>query len=64
MGDGAYLTPNEFAQATGIPGRTVRLWCKLGRILTWTSPGGRHRIPRSEIERVLTGAPLPTASAA
>lgn len=53
------VTVAVFARQTERSPRTVRFWCERGFIRSQKSPGGRYAIPRSEIERVNNGEPLP-----
>jgi molybdopterin-binding protein len=50
------LTPAEAAGLLGVSYQTVKQWIYRKRIRSVQTPGGHHRIPRSEIAR-LGGAP-------
>ncbi len=47
------LTPREAAGAIGISYRTIKTWISSGKIKTFVTPGGHHRIPASEIRRCI-----------
>lgn len=57
-----YYTTGEVARIVGVAVNTVSLWCKKGKIRALLTAGGQYRIPRSEVERLLsrtnTGEPL------
>jgi excisionase family DNA binding protein len=55
------LTPREAARRLGVSYPTIKQWIYKGTVRTRPTPGGHHRIPDSEIERLLaaTGRPLP-----
>ena len=42
----------EAAELLGISYQTLKLWIYQQKIQSMTTPGGHHRIPRSEIERL------------
>ena len=42
----------EAAELLGISYQTLKLWIYQQKIQSVTTPGGHHRIPRSEIERL------------
>ena len=48
----------EAAQMLGISYQTLKLWIYRGRIRSQPTAGGHHRIPASEIERLLGDAKL------
>lgn len=52
----ASLTPAEAAKALGVSYPTIKQWIYRKKIRSARTPGGHHRIPRSEIAR-LGGAP-------
>lgn len=54
------LTPREAARRLGVSYPTVKQWIYNGSIRTRRTPGGHHRVPAGEIDRVLaqTGRPL------
>lgn len=56
------LTAAEAAKALGVSYPTVKQWIYRKRIRSVRTPGGHHRIPRSEIVR-LGGFGAPRASA-
>jgi molybdopterin-binding protein len=45
------LTPSEAAEALGVSYPTIKQWIYRKRIRSVKTPGGHHRIPRSEIVR-------------
>jgi molybdopterin-binding protein len=46
------LTPAEAAEALGVSYQTVKQWIYRKKIRSSRTPGGHHRIPRSEIARL------------
>jgi molybdopterin-binding protein len=56
------LTPREAARRLAVSYPTLKQWIYKGSIRTRQTAGGHHRIPASEIDRLLskTGRPLPT----
>ena len=46
------LRPGEAAEELGISYPTLKQWIYRDRIGSVTTPGGHHRIPRSEIDRI------------
>ena len=46
------LTPAEAAELLGVSYQTVKQWIYRKRIRSVRTPGGHHRIPRSEIARL------------
>src|SRR5262245_52502007 len=48
---------HEAAARIGVSYPTIKQWIYKGKVRSVRTPGGHHRIPRSEIER-LTGARL------
>jgi len=57
-----HLTPGEAADLLGVSYQTVKQWIYRKRIRSVRTPGGHHRIPRSEIARI-GGAPAPGRTA-
>jgi molybdopterin-binding protein len=51
------LTPAEAADLLGVSYQTVKQWIYRKRIRSTRTPGGHHRIPRSEIARLGGGSP-------
>ncbi len=49
------LKPQEAARLISVSYPTLKQWIYQGKVKTIKTPGGHHRIPRSEIDR-LTGA--------
>src|SRR5579884_4288500 len=47
------LAPREAAGILGISYPTLKQWIYRGKIKTAKTPGGHHRIPESEIDRML-----------
>ena len=59
------LTPAEAARALGVSYPTIKQWIYKKKIRSVRTPGGHHRIPRSEIARLgATGALRSTAPGA
>lgn len=54
------LKPKDAAKLIGISYPTIKQWIYDGKIKSSKTPGGHHRIPQAEIER-LTGAKQMTA---
>jgi len=54
------FTAAEAAQILGVSHQTLKQWIYKKRIRSVRTPGGHHRIPRSEVQR-LSGSPLPKA---
>jgi len=50
---------NEAAQAMEVSYPTLKQWIYRGKIRTIKTPGGHHRIPASEIERLTRGRSRP-----
>ncbi len=46
------LRPSQAAEALGVSYPTVKQWIYRGRLLSITTPGGHHRIPRGEVDRL------------
>ncbi len=46
------LTPAEAADALGVSYQTVKQWIYRKKLRSVRTPGGHHRIPRSEIARL------------
>src|SRR4051794_37571651 len=62
---GDFLTPTDAARALGVSYSTLKQWIYRRRIRSRRTPGGHHRIPRSEVTRLSgmarhrdTGAPI------
>jgi molybdopterin-binding protein len=55
------VTPRDAARRLGVSYPTMKQWIYKGAIRTRRTPGGHHRIPGSEIDRLLarTGRALP-----
>ena len=47
------LAPREAAHILGISYPTLKQWIYQGKIKTARTPGGHHRVPESEIDRML-----------
>src|SRR5690242_18858903 len=47
------LAPREAANILGISYPTLKQWIYRGKIRTAKTPGGHHRVPESEIDRML-----------
>jgi molybdopterin-binding protein len=46
------LAPREAASVLGISYPTLKQWIYAGKIKTAKTPGGHHRVPESEIDRL------------
>jgi molybdopterin-binding protein len=46
-------TPRDAAQVLGISYASLKQWIYQGKLKSVQTPGGHHRIPESEIDRVL-----------
>src|SRR5262249_6720042 len=56
------LTPAEAGRALGVSYPTIKQWIYKNKIRSVRTPGGHHRIPRSEIVRLRpSGPPRPGA---
>jgi len=53
MSPTALLPPREAARILGISYPTLKQWIYRGKIRTAKTPGGHHRVPESEIDRML-----------
>jgi molybdopterin-binding protein len=51
------LSPRQAAQALGISYPTLKQWIYHGKLRTVKTPGGHHRIPSSELDRLVPVAP-------
>ena len=47
------LSPREAANILGISYPTLKQWIYRGKIRTAKTPGGHHRVPESEIDRLI-----------
>src|SRR6202007_1548440 len=47
------LAPREAANILGISYPTLKQWIYHGKITTAKTPGGHHRVPESEIDRLI-----------
>lgn len=47
------LTKDEFADSMRVTKRCIEKWIKAGRVTIFLTPGGRTRIPMSELTRML-----------
>ncbi len=57
--DSQFLSPSEAAHALGISRSTINAWFTQGLISTVKTPGGRHLVNQSEIERLNKERELP-----
>lgn len=48
-----YLTTGDVARALGVSLNTVKSWIHKGMLDAVRLPSGHHRIPRSELDRIL-----------
>ena len=46
-------TPRDAAQVLGISYASLKQWIYQGKLKSVQTPGGHHRIPESEIDRLL-----------
>ena len=53
MKRGHLLSPREAAQVLGISYPTLKQWIYKGKLRTVQTAGGHHRIPQSEVDRLL-----------
>src|SRR5579859_3380188 len=53
MNRAALLPPREAARILGISYPTLKQWIYRGKITTVKTPGGHHRVPESEIDRMI-----------
>ena len=58
------MTPREAARRLGVSYPTIKQWIYKGVVRTQPTAGGHHRIPDSEVDRLLaaSGRPLAPAS--
>ena len=47
------LAPREAARILGISYPTLKQWIYRGKVRTVKTPGGHHRVPESEIDRLI-----------
>lgn len=59
-----HLTVTQAAEALGVSVPTIKRYIYEGKLRSVKLPGGQHRVPRSEIDRVLAGGSGPAATAA
>ena len=59
------VTPREAARRLGVSYPTIKQWIYKGVVRTRPTAGGHHRIPDTEVERLLasSGRPLPRRAA-
>jgi molybdopterin-binding protein len=50
------LTPRQAAARLGVSYSTIKHWIYLGTIRTRPTAGGHHRVPASEVERLLASS--------
>ena len=53
------LTVRAAAGRLGVGYSTLKSWIRRGTIRTTTTPGGHHRIPEAEVDRLLARQPAP-----
>jgi molybdopterin-binding protein len=53
MNRAALLPPREAARILGISYPTLKQWIYRGKITTVKTPGGHHRVPETEIDRMI-----------
>ena len=49
------LTTSEVAKALNVTRHAVTKWIKEGKLKAIRLPGGRYRIPESEVKRIIEG---------
>ena len=49
------LTPRDAAQRLGVSYPTIKQWIYKGSIRTRRTAGGHHRVPATEVDRLLAG---------
>lgn len=49
------LQPYDAARMLGVTASTLRRWAAAGRIRAVQTPGGHHRYPRTELDRLRGG---------
>lgn len=49
------LKPQDAAKLMGISYPTLKTWIYKGTVHSVTTPGGHHRIPQSEVDRLMQG---------
>jgi molybdopterin-binding protein len=54
------LKPQDAARLIGVSYPTLKQWIYNDKVRSVKTPGGHHRIPRSEVDRIM-GAKQPTA---
>ena len=54
MREKKFYTTFEVAKILSVNPLTVWRWCKKGKIKAWRTPGGHYRIPREEVDRLLS----------
>jgi len=55
------LKPQDAAKLIGVSYPTLKQWIYTDKVRSVKTPGGHHRIPRSEVDRI-TGARQPVSS--
>src|SRR3974390_1171613 len=48
-----FLTPRDAAHLLGVSYPTLKQWIYKQKMRTVTTPGGHHRVPQSEVDRLL-----------
>jgi len=48
-----FFTPRDAARLLGVSYPTLKQWIYKNKLRTVTTPGGHHRIPQSELDRLL-----------
>jgi molybdopterin-binding protein len=48
-----FFTPRDAAHLLGVSYPTLKQWIYKNKLRTITTPGGHHRVPQSEIDRLL-----------
>lgn len=53
MAEAELIKPSDAARLLGISYPTLKQWIYRGKIKTAKTPGGHHRVPESEIDRMI-----------
>jgi molybdopterin-binding protein len=56
------ITVSAAATRLGVGYSTLKNWIRQGQIRTTRTPGGHHRVPEAEIERLVARQPAPAAA--
>jgi hypothetical protein len=53
---GPLMRIRDFANALDVAPQTIGVWLRQGRLRAVNLPNGQHRIPRSELERIMASS--------